>query len=164
MQSLGDSACSSTRSLKHLLIPNNNITLKSYSMGYADTLRNLYLPMNKTKIESYSISNNFALTNLIVPNGVITIGSYAFNNNYSLTNVKIPASVTTIETYAFYNCFSVKYFDFSNHTNIPGLGTNVFYFTANDAKIIVPDELYDDWIVATNWSTYKDKIIKASEV
>lgn len=31
-------------------------------------------------------------------------------------------------------------------------------------KIIVPDSLYDEWIAATNWRLYKDKIIKASEV
>lgn len=31
-------------------------------------------------------------------------------------------------------------------------------------KLIVPDELYDDWIIATNWATYyKDNIVKASE-
>ena len=31
-------------------------------------------------------------------------------------------------------------------------------------KIVVPDNLYDQWIAATNWSTYADYIYKASEV
>ena len=31
-------------------------------------------------------------------------------------------------------------------------------------KIIVPDSLYDEWIAATNWRLYKNKIVKASEV
>ena len=36
-------------------------------------------------------------------------------------------------------------------------------YTNENLKIIVPDELYDTWIVATNWSTYANKIVKASE-
>ena len=31
-------------------------------------------------------------------------------------------------------------------------------------KIIVPDNLYDEWTAATNWRLYKSKIVKASEV
>jgi hypothetical protein len=28
----------------------------------------------------------------------------------------------------------------------------------------VPDSLYDEWIAATNWSTFADYIYKASEM
>ena len=33
----------------------------------------------------------------------------------------------------------------------------------SNTKIIVSDALYDEWIVATNWSTYKRYIVKESE-
>ena len=32
------------------------------------------------------------------------------------------------------------------------------------SAIIVPDALYDEWIAASNWSTYADYIYKASEI
>jgi hypothetical protein len=32
------------------------------------------------------------------------------------------------------------------------------------AKIIVPDNLYDEWIASTNWSLFADYIYKVSEV
>ena len=36
-------------------------------------------------------------------------------------------------------------------------------FSTTYGKIIVPDALYDEWIVATNWATYASQIIKKSE-
>ena len=38
----------------------------------------------------------------------------------------------------------------------PSSGTSAY-------KIVVPDDLYNTWIAATNWSTHASKIIKASE-
>ena len=46
---------------------------------------------------------------------------------------------------------------------IPTLGTNSFSSTASDFKIIVPDDLYEDWISATNWANYASKIIKKTD-
>jgi hypothetical protein len=47
--------------------------------------------------------------------------------------------------------------------SVPALGgASVFSNVPSDAKIIVPDALYDEWIAATNWSTHASKIVKAS--
>ena len=69
-------------------------------------------------------------------------------------------------------------FDFSKTLQIPvmksstALGwANSSYSTSssfqsgkNVEQIIVPDNLYDDWIKATNWASYASYIVKASEV
>jgi hypothetical protein len=61
-------------------------------------------------------------------------------------------------------CVSCAYFDFSEHNAIPTLSASDAFNGINDsAKIIVPDDLYDEWIAATNWSSLASKIVKASE-
>jgi hypothetical protein len=47
---------------------------------------------------------------------------------------------------------------------VPTLGgTGVFSSIPSDCKIVVPDNLYDTWKAATNWSTHASKMVKASE-
>jgi hypothetical protein len=52
--------------------------------------------------------------------------------------------------------------DFSDYTYVPEIG-GIFneYWSPN--LIIIPDELYDEWINATNWADIADKIRPASE-
>ena len=60
----------------------------------------------------------------------------------------------------FYYCYSVKFFDFTRHTSVPTLSnTNAFSSIPADCEIRVPAALYDEWIAATNWSTYASKIV-----
>lgn len=87
-----------------------------------------------------------------------------FSGCQSLSYIKIPSEVTSIGQNCFYNCYSVKYYDFREHTSVPTLGTNAFYGISSYNQIVVPDDLYDTWIAATNWSTYASYIVKASEV
>jgi hypothetical protein len=58
----------------------------------------------------------------------------------------------------------MQYYDFSTHEIVPRLW-NITAFTniPSTCKIIVPDSLYDEWIVAANWSTFANQIVKASE-
>ena len=95
---------------------------------------------------------------------VASLGNYAFSKCYSLSSVVIPSSVTTINAYAFYNCYGVAFYDFSTYTSVLTLSnTNTFTSIPSDCKIIVPDNLYDTWKAATNWSTYASNIIKTSD-
>ena len=95
---------------------------------------------------------------------VTSFGAYAFNGCRSLASVVIPESVTSIGNSAFYSCYGMAFYDFSALTAMPSLSaTNAFQSIPSDCKIIVPDALYDEWIAATNWSTYASKIIKKSD-
>jgi hypothetical protein len=58
----------------------------------------------------------------------------------------------------------MAFYDFSHHTAVPTLAnTNTFTGIPTDCKIIVPDALYDEWVAATNWSTYASYIIKKTD-
>ena len=65
----------------------------------------------------------------------------------------------------FYGCTSLQVVNISEATAIPN-GANVgsmFYNTNDTYKVIVPDALYEDWIVATGWSNISAHIAKASD-
>ena len=56
-------------------------------------------------------------------------------------------------------------YDFSQYSSVPKLSDAGTLGGINKiTKIIVPDSLYDEWIAATNWSTYANYIYKASDV
>lgn len=58
---------------------------------------------------------------------------------------------------------SIKVLNFSKSLQIPIIKNSSGGVGNDIEKIIVPDILYDDWIIADKWSAYADKIIKASE-
>lgn len=83
------------------------------------------------------------------------------NENY----ITIPNTVENINAELFSNIPQILAYDFSNYTFVPVLSNADTFSNINAlAKIIVPDALYDEWIAATNWSSYANYIYKASEV
>ena len=92
-----------------------------------------------------------------------TIVSYVINSQYSLRSIVYPPKLTSIGINNAYNCYNIILHDFRNAESVPTLGTNCFYNVNPNMKIVVPDELYDTWIAATNWSAVASKIVKASE-
>lgn len=134
-----------------------------------DTSEVVYYTASLRKVEignGVTIDGNNAfykchyLTSVIMPEGLDTISQYAFGYCYSLPSVVIPGSVTTIKSNAFSNCYGVRYYDFSKHTTVPTLAaTNAFGSTNLACEIRVPAALYDEWIAATNWATYKNRIV-----
>lgn len=127
-----------------------------------------YCPSNLT----VNVPNNYAalanktLTELTAENlaGATQIGAYTFYGCSALESVVIPSTVTSIGASAFEGCTGVLTYDFTASQAVPTL-VNVSAFTGINAncKIIVPDALYDTWIVAQNWATYAPYIIKYSD-
>jgi hypothetical protein len=71
---------------------------------------------------------------------------------------------TTVGATTFRDCTSLEVVDFSNCSKVIGLyNVSAFQNVPNTCKIVVPDALYDDWIVASNWSTFASQIIKKSD-
>jgi hypothetical protein len=107
---------------------------------------------------------SYSLSSIVIPNSVTSIDRDTFYQCYSLSSIVIPNSVRSIGSKAFYQCYGMEFYDFSQHTSVPNLvDTDAFSDIPSNCKIVVPDALYDEWIAATNWSTYASKIIKASE-
>ena len=118
-----------------------------------------------TSIGSSAFSGCRSLTSITIPEGVTSISNNAFYNCYSLTSITIPDGVTSISNNAFNGCCSLTKYNFSQATAVPALSNvNAFSGINKICKIVVPDNLYDQWIAATNWSTHADYIYKASEV
>lgn len=162
--SIGSGAFNDCCSLTNVIIPNGVTKIGSTAFFNCYSLTNVIIPNSVISIGDSAFYNCCSLTNVIIPNSVTSIGG-AFYNCRSLTSIAIPSGVTSINSNAFYSCYSLTKYDFSQHTNVPTLSnTNAFTNINNIAKIIVPDSLYDEWIAASNWSTYADYIYKASEV
>jgi hypothetical protein len=114
-------------------------------------------------ISDYAFSRCYLLSSISMPDSLKKIGKSAFSSCFDLVSVVFPSSLTDIGDNAFNGCANMKLFDFSASTTVPVLGSNVFNNTGYNFKIVVPDELYDEWIAASNWSSVASKIVKASE-
>ena len=162
--SIGNYAFYYCYSLSSVVIPNSVTSIGGSAFYSCYSLSSVVIPNSVTSIGNYVFYNCYSLSSVTIPNSVTSIGNYVFYNCYSLSSVVIPNSVTSIGGSAFYNCYGMAFYDFSNHTSVPTLSnTNAFTKIPSDCKIIVPDNLYDTWIAATNWSTYSSYIIKKSD-
>ena len=90
--------------------------------------------------------------------------SYMFNGCTSLKRIKMNASSGSIGENMFNGCTLLELVDMTGSTGVPTLSNvNNFDNTNDTYKIVVPDSLYDTWIVATNWASIATHIMKQSD-
>jgi hypothetical protein len=113
---------------------------------------------------AYACFQGSSIKTINIPALVSYITSYSFADCASLSKVIVLGNLTKIAAYAFNKNTSAKEYNFTKCEQVPTLdNVNAFGSIPSDCKIVVPDNLYDEWIAATNWSTYADRIVKASE-
>ena len=168
-------------SLQSIYIPESIIDIADDTFSDCSSLQSISIPDSVTSIGSSTFRDCSSLQSINIPNSVTSIGYSAFEYCSSLQSINIPNSVTSIGDYAFSNCSSINKVIISSSAAI---GSNVYYFqnyTTFDfsgcssipvlssssaigggvqyVKVIyVPLDLYDEWIKATNWVVFKDKI------
>lgn len=113
---------------------NPNITRVGYCSLYGKSFDEIYITNPYSMLEDYSFSH------------------------CSVQIVHFPSYYGCINMSAFMNCDCIL--DCSQLKVIPVLNTGV---TFSMKTVIVPDNLYDEWIVIEGWNNYVDKIIKKSE-
>ena len=137
-------------------------SIGDYAFRGCNNLTSVILPSSLTNIGYMSFYYCSSLTSVTIPDSVTSIGEGAFYNCSGLTSVTIGNGVTSIGNWAFSDCSNCLMFDFRNATSVPTLGgVDAFYDTSANKKIIVPDELYDTWIAASNWSSSTNGIVDA---
>ena len=150
--------------LEYITIPNTITSIGAGCFYSCSSLSELTLPSTITSLGNSLFNGCYALTGITIPSTVTTIGTSVFSGCACLTKLVFPSGLVSIAASAFSNCSSIEYFDFSDCNSIPSLANkNAFSGMSTDCKIIVPDNLYNSWIGASNWSNYASYIIKESD-
>lgn len=148
--------------IKCFVIPDTVTSLGDYFCASQPGIKKVIMNNNVTTLPAYMFSSTQYLSSIIIPSSVTTLSNGTFYNIFTISSVIVPKRVMTIGDYTFGTMNSLMLLDFSNHEQIPTISNTTFQNLNSDAKIIVPDDLYDDWIVASNWSTYASQIISKS--
>lgn len=183
VKTIGNSAFSGCSNLEHIVIPEGVTSIGKTafrnccfrSLPYLGTISTIsddmfrnckwlisaIIPEGVTSIGSYAFADCIKLSSIIIPEGVTSIGTYAFSGCISSTSVTFPSTIVNIGSEAFGRTGGIA--DFRKCTSVPVLGSQ--YAFSSIKEIIVPDELYSEWVTATNWSSssLSKKIIKASQ-
>lgn len=151
-------------SLESISFPNSLASFANYAFQYCSKLKLLTMSNNVTSVGANAFQYAASLCDIALSNKITSIGDYAFSYCSDISKIKIPQNLTSLVGALFYGCLFVTLYDFRNHAAVPSLSSSsCFSGIRGDCKIVVPDELYDEWIIATNWSTYASYIVKASE-
>jgi hypothetical protein len=150
----------SCSSLHEIVYPNGITSMTGLS--FADTsIKRFIMPDTVKGTVPNVFVTCYALEECVISKNVTGL-SGTFSNARGLKKLKLP-NVTTVEGAFAYANSCVEY-DFSSNTSVPTANASSFTQISKIAKFIVPDELYDAWITASNWSSIADYIYKVSEV
>lgn len=142
---------------------------------------------NATSIGDYAFRGCSALKEINAPNAM-SLGDRSISICQNITRVEFP-ELTEVPGYAFYGDYALTYADFPK---VGSIGANAFYRCALKTLILrkadaivtlaatsaftgsgiangtgfvyVPDDLVEQYKVATNWSTYASQIKPLSEL
>ena len=158
--SIGNQAFYGCTNLTSITVPDSVTSIGDSVFNNCFNLISITIPDSVTSVGSSTFSSCSNLISITIPDSVTSIGNSTFSRCSNLTSITIPNSVTSIENQAFSYCYNMCFYDFTNHTTVPTLSaTNTFDRISTGCEIRVPAALYDEWIAATNWSTYAKYIV-----
>ena len=148
------------RSLLGVCLAKRNGNIPNRYLGECSALRRLTIKTGPTALVNSFAANCLSLNYVYIPETVNDLKDSAFSGCSSLTRVVFAGPVTAIAASVFSGCTSMVLYDFTKCTSVPTLSdTNSFKNIPSDCEIRVPAALYDEWIAATNWSTYAANIV-----
>jgi hypothetical protein len=146
------------RSITEIEIPYGVESIGGYAFLSCRQLKKITIPNSVKVISGYSLGI-LAVDTLDIPDSVTEIGSSAIYSCSNLQSIRLGKGLAKIATNNFNDCPMCVMYDFSKCEVVPTLGGAACFSKINaNAKILVPAHLYDEWIVATNWSNFADYI------
>ena len=146
--------------LREVKLPDSMVIFGGNSLSFCRNLERFIMHSNGSTLGSSMFSNCENLKEVVLAETLASIPSSTFSNCSTLTYIKIPAKVSNVASGAFQNCYSMKVYDFTDHSAVPTLGaTSAFNNIPADCEIRVPASLADEWKAANNWSNYADHIV-----
>ena len=186
IKSIGQYAFEYCYSLTSITLPDSIRSFDGYTFANCSSLKSISLPSGITSLNSYMFSNCYSLTSITLPDSIISL-SGTFNRCYSLRDINLPSSIQEIYSNSFSKCSSLTSINLPS--GITSLDSNVFdecwglqqvvinansvitiqssTFTSaavNGTKFYVPDNLVEDYKVATNWVNFADRIYPLSSL
>lgn len=145
-------------------------TLKWVNIPKESTLNDIFtlsglggISLPKDLKYSASFANCTNLKRVCIPDGVTALSAGSFQNCVNLRRFNAPSTLNSILSTVFSYCNICYEYNFTRCVQIPTLANTAVFSSWVAFKIVVPDALYDEWIAATNWATYADRIVKSSE-
>ena len=181
---IGEYAFRGCTKLKSISLPKGITKIDKFAFYTATLVKEIVVPDGCLTIGESAFTGCYDLERVVLPDSITAIGATAFKTSNitefifpdkvnkicanillgcsKLERVIAPSDCKHVEGGAFSNCYACMTYDFSKCKEVPQLlDTSAFKNIASGAKIYVPAELYDQWIVATNWVTFKDYIMPA---
>ena len=150
------------------LLDTSNVTNMSNMFGGCTNLTSVPLFDTSNVTDMYNMFGG--CTNLtsvpLLDTSNVTNMKRMFYGCRALTTVKLQgiSSKITSSSNWFYTCTSLELIDFRGATGVPTLSsTDAFTNVPSTCKVVIPDDLYDTWTNATNWSAISVTWVKESE-
>ena len=135
--------------LKEVLIYDTVQSIGDYAFKSCRSLEKLTLPESLTKIGREAFCDCQALKELNLPDTVESIGDYAFMFCTSLRQLTIPESVTEIGDGAFHSCKALKKLIIPD--TVKNIGSNAFAFCDALEEVHMSDRLWHSCVSAFNY-------------
>lgn len=143
-----------------ITIPNG---LTSYGSADFDCENLLHCPLDIMPIGTPFMYSKIKSFELSASTTTLPYNAFSYNNVIEKFVAKGNISQMNVP---FRSCSSLKIVDLTHCTAVPVMQNTVGFSNGSSVylKIFVPDELYDAWIVASNWIVFAKYIYKASEM
>lgn len=122
-------------------------------------VREINLPANL--VEMCNITNCLWVSKIIISDGISNLDGYTMHQGAYLKEIVYPKNLTTLPSTL--TTISVERLDFSKCERVVA-PTKTLTIGSMTTEIIVPDNLYEQWIADSKWRLYSSQIKKASEV
>ena len=147
-----------------IVVPKGTKKIGACAFDNVPSLKKITIPEGVEQICSQALAWT-GITELELPLSCHTLDSLALLGIWSCKTMRM-GNVTSIGEKAFVQCNALVELDFTKCDSVPALAsTNAFdnYCLKNNPKILVPAELYGEWVAATNWAEYAVYIVPVGQ-